>query len=257
MNAIKLIVTDLDNTLLRRDKTISGYTEDVFRRVRGRGILVAFATARPKRAALTYARKLSPGAMIVHNGAAVYENSRVLYNCGIDFAAARRFIASAQTDMPGLWVSLESNDVLYSNADTRAIWKIDSEPLDSAPKLPVDKLILSIDYPNPLSAADLGRFASHLPDGLYVQLSDGNLALVMNKGATKAGGVNVLAKHFGCSLGEVAAFGDDYNDIEIIRNCGVGVAMANALDEAKAAAGHVCGDCDEDGVAKWMEENLL
>jgi FMN phosphatase YigB (HAD superfamily) len=43
---IKLIVTDLDNTLLRRDKTISDYTVDVFRRIRDRGVLVAFATAR-------------------------------------------------------------------------------------------------------------------------------------------------------------------------------------------------------------------
>jgi hydroxymethylpyrimidine pyrophosphatase-like HAD family hydrolase len=42
---IKLIVADLDNTLLRRDKTISDYTADVFRRLRGRGVLTAFATA--------------------------------------------------------------------------------------------------------------------------------------------------------------------------------------------------------------------
>lgn len=43
---IKMIVTDLDNTLLRRDKTISNYTADVFRRVRERGVLVSFATVR-------------------------------------------------------------------------------------------------------------------------------------------------------------------------------------------------------------------
>lgn len=43
---IKLVVTDLDNTLLRRDKTVSDYTVTVFERLRERRVLVAFATAR-------------------------------------------------------------------------------------------------------------------------------------------------------------------------------------------------------------------
>ena len=43
---IKMIVTDLDNTLLRRDKTITDYTTHVFRLIRERGVLIAFATAR-------------------------------------------------------------------------------------------------------------------------------------------------------------------------------------------------------------------
>ena len=43
---IKLIVTDLDNTFLRHDKTVSDYTVQVFQHIRNRGILIAFATAR-------------------------------------------------------------------------------------------------------------------------------------------------------------------------------------------------------------------
>jgi hydroxymethylpyrimidine pyrophosphatase-like HAD family hydrolase len=52
-------------------------------------------------------------------------------------------------------------------------------------------------------------------------------------------------------------FGDDLNDAEMLRECGIGVAVSNALDEAKAVAGHICGDCDEDGVARWLEGNAL
>jgi hydroxymethylpyrimidine pyrophosphatase-like HAD family hydrolase len=47
------------------------------------------------------------------------------------------------------------------------------------------------------------------------------------------------------------------NDIEMLRECCFGVAVANALDEVKATADFVCGDCDEDGAAKWLEENYL
>ena len=54
MDKIKLIATDLDNTLLRRDKTVSEYTADVFQRIRNRGILIAFATARDFRFVTEY-----------------------------------------------------------------------------------------------------------------------------------------------------------------------------------------------------------
>ena len=47
---IKMIVTDLDNTLLRRDKTVSEYTASVFSKCRNAGIKIVFATARPARA---------------------------------------------------------------------------------------------------------------------------------------------------------------------------------------------------------------
>jgi hydroxymethylpyrimidine pyrophosphatase-like HAD family hydrolase len=55
----------------------------------------------------------------------------------------------------------------------------------------------------------------------------------------------------------IAAFGDDHNDVEMLRRCGFGVAVANAIEEAKAAAGCICGTNDNDGVANWIEERVL
>ncbi|BBB89727.1 MAG TPA: HAD hydrolase family protein [Methylomusa anaerophila] len=55
----------------------------------------------------------------------------------------------------------------------------------------------------------------------------------------------------------VAAFGEDYNDVEMLRECGISVAVSTAIDEVKAVADDICGDCDEDGVARWLEENVL
>lgn len=51
----------------------------------------------------------------------------------------------------------------------------------------------------------------------------------------------------------VIAFGDDHNDIEMLRECGVGVAVANAIDEAKAVADYICDTSDNDGLARWLE----
>lgn len=55
----------------------------------------------------------------------------------------------------------------------------------------------------------------------------------------------------------IAAFGDDMNDLEMVRNCGIGVAVRNAVEEVKRSADYICGSNDDDGVAKWIEEFIL
>ncbi|MDE7295402.1 MAG: HAD hydrolase family protein, partial [Oscillospiraceae bacterium] len=55
---------------------------------------------------------------------------------------------------------------------------------------------------------------------------------------------------------EVTAFGDDLADIPMLRACGLGVAMGNAVKEVKQAADFVIGSNDEEGIAKYLEENF-
>ena len=58
-------------------------------------------------------------------------------------------------------------------------------------------------------------------------------------------------------LDKVAAFGDDLNDLEMLRVCGSGVAVANAVQNVKEAADYVTLSNDQDGVAVWLERNLI
>ena len=55
----------------------------------------------------------------------------------------------------------------------------------------------------------------------------------------------------------IAAFGDDFNDIGMLRLCGTGIAMENAIEEVKGVADEVCASNEKDGVAEWIEKNLL
>lgn len=61
----------------------------------------------------------------------------------------------------------------------------------------------------------------------------------------------------GISASETVYFGDDYDDIEPIKMCGLGVAVANAINEVKAAADHITESNDDDGVAKFIEKMIL
>jgi len=56
---------------------------------------------------------------------------------------------------------------------------------------------------------------------------------------------------------EIVAFGDDYNDVDMLTDFGIGVAMGNAVGKAKAVADYVCLGNGEDGIAKWLEGNVL
>ena len=69
--------------------------------------------------------------------------------------------------------------------------------------------------------------------------------------------VQAMLEACGCSPEEAAYFGDDQDDIEPIRRCGMGIAVSNGIDEAKAVADYIAGSNDEDGVARFIESRLL
>ena len=71
--------------------------------------------------------------------------------------------------------------------------------------------------------------------------------------ANKGGGLKFLAEYLGIPMSETLAFGDGLNDITMIENAGIGVAMENAASEVKAVADYVTLDCNNDGVAEGIK----
>ena len=76
------------------------------------------------------------------------------------------------------------------------------------------------------------------------------------RGWSKADGVRILARHLGLGLDEIVAFGDQINDLEMLRLLPNSTAVANAVPAAAEAARWRIGACDEDGVAIAMEQIL-
>ena len=61
----------------------------------------------------------------------------------------------------------------------------------------------------------------------------------------------------GGALEEIISFGDDYSDIGMLKMCGKGITMGNAIDAVKEIADEVIGSNDTDGIAEWLENNIL
>jgi Cof subfamily protein (haloacid dehalogenase superfamily) len=213
-----------------------------------------FATARPKRTVNHFFDNIPADALILHNGAVVYAEDTLLGNYGIESGLKDKILLEMNKDYLDTTISVEIDDVLYANFDVSTVWNnTESVRTDftNIPDKPADKIIVGLD-----SQADIERFSKYLTDDLYIEIADGKLGMIMNRKATKCEAIRLVAEYFNISTSEVVAFGDDYNDIEMLRGCGIGVAVTNAIDEAKAVADYICDTNDNYGVAKWLEENV-
>jgi Cof subfamily protein (haloacid dehalogenase superfamily) len=250
-----MIVTDLDGTLLRRDKTVSEYTVSTFRRLQNAGIKVVFATARPARAVGKLLNiEIHSDACVYHNGAVVKIGENIVREIGIPCNTANKILKAA-SHINGTRIAAEINDALYANFDASTIWPgiaFTKSDFSELPELPADKLLFMT-----TDVSEISKMEELFDESLYSEISENEVLMVMNKDARKRNAVRYLAEHYNISMRDVAAFGDDYNDIEMLRECGIGVAVENAIPEAKAAADFICGDCDGDGVAKWLEEHII
>lgn len=252
--AIKMIVTDLDRTLLRDDKTISGYTEKTLLELKKRGIPFVIATARPIRAVRQWLSFLRYDAAVFHNGAVVMLGGEVIGRFGLENTEG--IAAAILKGIPGSRITVEAGDWMYSNMPAEKLWPgvqyTRTEDFRETRGLLAEKVIVTAHTPEEMAALE-----PYTPQGAYLQLSENTIAMMMNRAATKLNGIRLLAERYGIGLGETAAFGDDYNDIDMLSACGKGVAVENALPEVKAAANEVCGSSEEDGVARWIWDNVL
>ncbi len=75
--------------------------------------------------------------------------------------------------------------------------------------------------------------------------------------ASKGNALRIIASDLAIKPEEIVAFGDNHNDIGMLRLAGLGVAMGNAHEEVKAVADYVTGSNTEEGVAAAIEELIL
>lgn len=94
-------------------------------------------------------------------------------------------------------------------------------------------------------------------DSLSVVISDINYLDVNEKGIDKASGVKNLAKYLDIELLDVICIGDNENDIEMIQEAGLGIAMENACDELLQVCDYVTTSNDNYGVAKAINKYII
>lgn len=105
----------------------------------------------------------------------------------------------------------------------------------------------------PIAARIRDRFAGRVDP----QQSKGYTLDLVPTGVSKATGIEVIMRTLGVEASEVMACGDSDNDLSMLRLAGTSVVTANGQEEAKALATYLAPSCDEDGVARAIEELVL
>lgn len=255
MEHISLILSDLDGTLFHDDKTISDYTKNVIRRAQQKGFLFGISTSR----ALVNAKKFLDGIdadiLITNGGGMVFVKGKKVYSCEFTVEETRTLI-NAAWDILGkdAILSIDNEAGLYSNSKEELgdkFWSYNdfSDFSEAAMKLCVKtldkKTVEKISATVGLEQVD------------FLPFSDIPWYKMSKKGATKECAIKALCEFLKLPESKIAAFGDDFNDIGMLRLCGRGIAMKNAIDQVKDVSSEVCDSNENDGVAKWIEANLL
>ena len=256
---IKMLALDLDRTLLRADKSISDETAAVLRACRTRGILVVFATARAERSCLRFIEQVNPDGVISNGGALVRMGKSVIARAPIGKALVDSFLMACLA-LPCIgYVTVDTEQGYFVNKtvdESDAGWAeyLPAHPMDFSRGLGLQAHKIVIET----SDADAVRaLAASFPALAVTPFSGEGWFCFADAVANKWDGVRAFADAAGIDVAQVAAFGDDYSDIAMLRGCGVGVAVGNAIAQVKAAADVVCGYHDSDGVAVWIRENVL
>ena len=266
MTRPRLIATDLDGTLLRTDKSVSVRTREVIEAVVASGIEVVPVTARRVKNVREIAAAMGvKGPVISGNGAVGFDlaTDEPLFTQPMSADTVARAMDVIRGALPEVHFALIGPtgegfcaEPGYADLCDFGDHQMTASDMEISSTVGGDgtKLVM--------------RHAGHGPAELHAlvealdlppcQLTHSGAPFleITGPGVTKASGLERLCARLGITSEHVWAFGDAANDVPMIRWAAVGHAMANAVDEVKAAADRIIGSNDDDAVAAVLTELL-
>ncbi|MBS0482724.1 MAG: HAD family hydrolase [Proteobacteria bacterium] len=256
-SAVRLLICDIDGTLVRHDKSLPDQNVAAIRDLTARGVIVSLISARPPAGMIGIARQLGlTGPFGAFNGGTIFRAD------GTELSAAHVPAGTAQALLdlyaqPGVtrWLFASGRWLTSDPANPHTPREIISSGLqpqasdDFAPWLDkVDKVVAVCDDDPVMDrievqARDLAGVAANVVRSQEYYLD------ATAPSANKGDGVTALANLFGVPLEQVAVIGDQANDIAMFRVAGMAIAMGQAKPEVQAAAHRIAASNENAGVA--------
>ena len=269
MQEIKLVAIDFDDTLLRDDLTISQFSKDILQEGRDAGVTVTLATGRMLPSACPYAEQLEFDVpLITYQGALVKNifSGEVLYSCPLSREISRIAIQYGRSKK--IQVNFYFEDKVFVERVTKA-----GEHYEHLAGVPFTRIgdleeLLEQGLPHKMLLIDDENLIDQELDELRGILQRKGLAAHLTKSkpsylevnhlsATKGVALSKLAERLNIGRGQVMAFGDSFNDLEMLEYAGYGFAVANAHPEVRSQVDYITASNNEDGVARALREMIL
>ncbi|HEO3673764.1 TPA: Cof-type HAD-IIB family hydrolase [Streptococcus agalactiae] len=264
--AIKAVFFDIDGTLLNDRKNVQKSTIKAIRNLKDQGILVGLATGRGPSFVQPFLENLGLDFAVTYNGQYIYSRSEIIYTNQLSkttvyrlirYAGARRREISLGTasgllgsGIIGLGTSLVPRK--WAKAIERSfkhfIRRIKPQNIDSLMVIlrePIYQVVLVA------TEGESERIQKQFPRVKLTRSSPYSMD-VISEGQSKVKGIERVGQRYGFDLSEVIAFGDSDNDIEMLSQVGIGVAMGNASQQVRENARYTTADNNDDGISKAL-----
>lgn len=248
----KLISFDVDMTLLdHADYNIPKSALKAVELLKKAGNIVAIATGRDmaNHHGKPLADIIDPDAMIELNGTKITVGEKIIYRHYFDKSLLRRLAQFCLKKGYAIGVTIGDDDYYFNqniiDEYDRKYWGASFRNFKNPEKL-FDMDIGTLAYVGEISGAyDIEKNFNELRCPAFAAVHGAD---IIEKGNSKAEGLKRLCSYYGIDIADTVAFGDSYNDLEIVSEAGTGVAMGNAIEELKNAADFVTDDVGRDGV---------
>lgn len=271
---IRLVVCDLDDTLLNDQQRITTYSETVLKALRAKGIALCFASGRDEQMMAAYVQQVGGcDYLITNNGAAVLDaHKHVLHSSYLpreDTEAILNYLQSKE--IPCL---LHGNNSFYASDNGQVLTsRVRTSQLRSLENgFPIEMRIRNLHDAWMENALEVGEkivtyetreeqrrdyraFLQNYP-GVRCEATGYGLMGVFCKDVSKQDALERVKVHLGVTDQQVCVFGDYENDLSMFACAAHRVCVANAVPALKAAATAITDSNNEDGVAKYLQKML-
>lgn len=262
---IQLLISDVDGTLVDKDKRLAPATVDAVARLTAAGVRFTIISARPRSGMMPIAEALAIDApMAAFNGGLIFRRDGWTGERHvIPRAVAQGVLAMAGGAPVDVWVF--AADQWHASSGAGVHVAHERVAANQAPAIRtdfadlldrVDKITFVSDDP-PVLADLRDRARAAFGEQATIAQSQTYYLDVTALAANKGAGVQALAVALDVDLADTAAVGDQHNDLPMLERAGLAIAMGNAPDEVKAAVDHVTDANDADGVAHAIDRFIL
>lgn len=267
MGEIRLVVADIDGTLVTRDKRVTPAALTAIQRLRNAGIKFTVISSRPPRGIQVVAKVVGlTDPVPAFNGGLVVgaDLKTVLREKLLESVVAKRLIARLTELQTGIWVYTDKD--WFVTDENGPYVQHEMHAVQYSPTVVKDFSGVTLDRVAKIVGVSedfdgLSRVERQLQQefrgAVSATKSQKYYLDITHPSANKGEGVLLVSELLGIPTDNIATIGDMQNDVFMFRQSGLSIAMGNATDEVKATAQYVTSSNEEEGFANAMERYIL
>ena len=255
---MKLIATDLDGTLLTKDKRVSDFNRDILNKKSDEGIELVIASGRDLYSIVDLTGCLNVKDHICFNGAKIYKDRKLIYSKSMNKNTCLDILEKA-VEIGLDYSATAEKEVHFTKIDPEYVKEYKTNKELQFFHI-TDKKPLGREFEKMVFVGDADKFkklrkyvTEKYGNELNIFISGDSVMDIVNIQCGKGEALRLVAEDIGIDIEQTMVFGDNENDLSMLDIAGCPVIMANAAERLKKSEYKRTVTNDEDGVGVFVE----